>query len=59
MPPTNAPQFVCVPREPTREMLLAANAAWPIPDPSPFDRGDEARRDQPAQQPAQGEGEGK
>ena len=37
-------KYVTVPREPTREMLIAANAAWFIPDPSPFNKGDEARR---------------
>lgn len=34
-----------VPGEPTIEMLVAANAAWFIPDPSPFNKGDEARRE--------------
>lgn len=37
-------EFVMVPREPTQEMLIAANSAWFIPDPSPFNKGDEARR---------------
>lgn len=35
--------YVLVPRMPTIPMLIAANAAWPIPDPSPFAKADVAR----------------